>query len=489
MKYFLQSLSIFDRIVWLCIIIFSLLIGGIISGGDQTNLRISNFSWQDQQIGVQDRYFILNFNRPVDQKSVENNLITNPSLPGTISWKRGKLFYTLTELPIYGNKYELQLEGAKALHSNQEIEPFISIINTHDRAFVYIGIEGEERGKLVLCKIIQPNSATTKLEKILLTPGDIIITYFEIYPEGDRILFSAFDRNKGIANQQLYTVTTGLDFKVISEAEPVGRIKLVLAAEDYKNLKFDLSDNGKIIVVQRENHRNPADAGLWVIPETGKPRPLGIQTNEFMVSPDGKTLALSQDTGVNLIPLSQDSHSPQFLAGYEKIVGFSKDSQKKLLVRNNPNFTRSLVVINQQQETQEIFQTINPIVGCLFEPREEKTLYCLKTDSVPQEDGTITEEPFLSIIDLSTGQDLSFLALPNYQDVRMSMSPDGVALLFDQVVTASTRTNNDLVTLSGQAIADGRLWVLFFPEVVNEATLPSIIPKELNPGFKPLWLP
>lgn len=498
---FWKRLSSFDGIVWTCIITFGLLIGGIIWAGDRTSLKVSYFSWQGKQIGIQDRYFTLEFNRPVDQKSVEANLITEPSLPGKISWKRGKMIYTLTDLPIYGSKYEIQLEGAKASYSDREVESFINVINTHDRALVYIGVESavntggklereeQERGKLILCKIVQPNSAITQLEKVILTPGDLIVTAFEIYPAGDKILFSAFEPGQGVASQQLYTVTTGLNFQVPTAAEPAGRLKIILDAKDYRNLQFDLSDNGKTIVVQRENHRNPADAGLWIIPETEQARPLGIQTNQFIVSPDGQTVAISQPTGVGIIPLTEQSGSPQFYAGYEKIIGFSKDGKRKLLVRNNPDFTRSLLLVNQGGETQELFQTRNPIVGCVFEPREEKTFYCLKTDLVRQEDGTVTEEPFLSIIDLVNNKDIPFLALPNYKDVQMSMSPDGIALLFDQVVTTSFEVDNDLVTVSGKSIVDGRLWVLPLPEVVSEETLPSIVPEELNPGFKPRWFP
>lgn len=482
---FLKSSSNFDRIVWLSIIILTVLIGVILWRGDQSSLRVSYFSWQERKIGVQDRSFTLKFNLPVNQETVEANLVTNPSLPGKISWKRGQLVYTLTDLPIYGKRHELQLERARALLNNQEIESFIGLINTHDRAFVYIGIQGEEQGKLILCKI-----TPTGLEKNILTPADLVVTYFQIYPRGDRLLFSAFDASRGsqgLPQQQLYTVTTGLSFQVSQTPEPLGRIRRVLDAKDYRNIQFALSENGKTIIVQRENHNNPGDAGLWVIPDHENPRPLGIQASQFMVSPDGKRVAISQAAGVQIIPLTEHSVPPQFYPGYEKIVSFSKDGKQILLVRNNPDFTRSLVLINQKGETKNLFDTVNPILSCVFEPREETNLYCLKTDLIQQEDGTITQEPFLSIIDLTDGEYIPFLALPNYQDVQMSMSPDGVALLFDQVVTIPLEINKNLVTRSGQAIADGRLWLLSLPEEINEDTLPSI--EELNPGFQPRWVP
>ncbi|ACK70356.1 conserved hypothetical protein [Gloeothece citriformis PCC 7424] len=487
-----KRLQGFDWVVLVSILILAVAIGVILWRGEQTPFQVTHFSWEGKQIGVKDRYFTLSFNRPVDRKTVETNLVTNPPLPGKITWSGDKLVYTLTELPIYGNKYEVQLQNATPSYNKQAIEPFISVINTHDRAFVYIGIEGQERGRLILRNIIQSNQNTTELKKVILTPGDLVVTNFEIYPQGDKILFAAFDPSagvEGINQQQLYTVTTGLNFLVSGDSEPVGRLERILDAKEYKNWQFDLSDNGQTLVVQRENHRNPGDAGLWVIPQEGKPRPLGLQANDFIVSPDGQTIAVSQDQGVAIIPLNPQAGSPQFFQGYEKIVGFSKDGKQKLLVKINPNFTRSLFLVNQEGKGQQLFQTNNPIIGCKFEPREEKTLYCLKTDLVEQAEGQYREEPFLSIVDLETGKDLPFLALPNYRDVQMSMSPDGVALLFDQLVTTPLGIQNNLVTEGGEGIADGRLWLLPLPEKVTEANLLKILPEELNPGFQPRWLP
>lgn len=488
----LKRLQSFDWVVLICIISLAVAIAFVGWRGDQTSFQVTYFSWEGKQIGVKDRYFTLSFNRPVNHKTVEENLVTSPPLPGKISWAGEKLVYTLTELPIYGSKYEIQLQDATPSYTNQPIEPFISVINTHDRAFVYIGIEGQERGRLILCNIIQSNQSTTQLKKVILTPADLVVTNFEIYPQGDKILFSAFDPsqgNEGINQQQLYTVTTGLNFQVAGEGEPIGRIKRILNVKDYKNSQFDLSDNGTTIVVQRENYRNPGDAGLWVIPEKGKPRPLGIQANEFILAPDGQTLAVSQDQGVAIVPLNPQSGSPQFFQGYEKVVGFSKDGTDKLLVKNNPDFTRSLFLVNQEGKGQQLFQTNNPIIGCQFEPRQEQTLYCLKIDLVEQEQGKYREEPFLSIFELKTGKEIPFLALPNYRDVQMSMSPDGVALLFDQLVTTPLNLKNNLVTKGGQGIADGRLWLLPLPEEVTEENLLKILPEELNPGFMPHWLP
>jgi dipeptidyl aminopeptidase/acylaminoacyl peptidase len=319
-----------------------------------------------------------------------------------------------------------------------------------------------------------------------------VVTDFQIYPRGDRILFSAFDRSdlgRDTPKQQLYTITTGLNHDENSQNLPSGRIERFLDAKTYQNLRFNLSDNGKTLIVQRINHGNPGDASLWVIRNDGQSRPLGIQGDIFLLSPDGKKAVVSQTGGVAVIPLDVQGGKPQFLPTYEKILAFSRDGRQKLMVKSEPDNQRSLFLLNDQGESRLLLRTANPIISCEFEPRQEKTLYCLKSDLVMGSDGKVKEEPFLGIIELKTGKMMPLLALPNYRDVHMSMSPDGVALLFDQLATTPFGVRNDLVTGEGSSIADGRLWLLPLPDQFSPNSIPKILPQELNAGFKPRWLP
>jgi hypothetical protein len=190
-----------------------------------------------------------------------------------------------------------------------------------------------------------------------------------------------------------------------------------------------------------------------------------------------------------VIPLDFQGGKPQFLPTYEKILAFSRDGRQKLMVKSEPDNQRSLFMLNDQGESRLLLRTVNPIISCEFEPRQEKTLYCLKSDLVMGSDGKVKEEPFLGIIELKTGKMMPLLALPNYRDVHMSMSPDGVALLFDQLATTPFGVRNDLVTGEGSSIADGRLWLLPLPDQFSPNSIPKILPQELNAGFKPRWLP
>ncbi|BBA78852.1 hypothetical protein RGRSB_0242 [cyanobacterium endosymbiont of Rhopalodia gibberula] len=485
----LKELKLFDWIALGCIVILSLTLGVVLVRGEQIPLRVSYFSWSGKKIGLQDKAFRITFNRPVDKDSVEKYLSIEPPLSGKMSWQGRQLTYTLDNPPIYGTNYQIKLQNAHRIYDQEPIEPFVSLFSTRDRTFAYIGITEEERGRLILYNITDANQP----KKTILTPLDLIITNFRIYPNGNKILFSAYEpslRGKTLVNQQLYTVTTGLQVSPNGVEMPqAGRLKRILGTKDYQNLSFDLSRNGQSIVIWRINHKNPADSGLWVISDGQKPRPLGVPGGDFVISPDGKRVVISQRGGVGIVPLTSDGGSSEFLTGYEKSLGFSANGKQMLLVRDNRDYTRSLILINRNKKKQELFRTLYPIIDCEFEPREEKLLYCLKTDLVEDKKGKYREEPFLSVIDMEKTVDFPLLALPNYRDVQLSMSPDGVALLFDQVATTVPKSTNDLITSEQQAIADGQVWLLPLPELKESDKTLKIKPEELEIGFKPQWLP
>ena len=481
----LARLSRFDRLMLAAIAILSIAILVVLWRGDRSLLQVKDFSWDSRIVSSADKKFSLQFNRPVDKASVEENLSINPPLPGKISWSGKNLFYTLSERPIYGRNYQVQLQGAKQSYGNPNSEFFVALFTTRDRAFIYIGIAGEERGRLVLLNI-------TQQKKVILTPADLVVTDYDIYPDGNKIVFSAYEptgRTLQENSQRLYTVTTGLNFQSGTGSQKAGRLKLLLDAKDYDNLRFAVSEGGNTLIVQRKNRRNQTDNGLWVMIDESPPRPLGIPGNDFFIAPDGKTVTVAQQGGILIEPLVAEAGGRRFLPGYAKSLGFSADSSRQFLVKDNSDFTRSLYLLERNGKSQELFKTVNPIVTCELEPRQEKVMYCLKTDLITDESGEYQEEPYLSAIDLTTGIDAPLLALPNYRDVKMSMSADGVALLFDQVIVSNANDPQAINISPNKAITDGRLWLFTLPELDGKTEISELLPEELNPGFNPKWLP
>ena len=255
-KDWLKNFRQFDWIVMVCMLLLMVAILTLLAMGDKVPFQVQYFSWEGKKVGVKDKTFTLTFNRSVNTKSVEKNLIITPPLDGRISWQGRSLIYTLNNPPIYGTNYQIKLDNVQLSYKEEEIKSFVSLFSTRERVLAYIGIEGEEKGRLILYNITNLNQP----QKTILTPPDLIVTDYKIYPDSEKIIFSAFEpniRSKGLARQELYTVTTG--FNVDPSQTPsqrAGKLKRILDSQEYQNINFALSQNGEVIVVQRVNHRN-----------------------------------------------------------------------------------------------------------------------------------------------------------------------------------------------------------------------------------------
>lgn len=491
------SLQPIDRLAVGLMLVLALLIGLLLWSGDHSQPRVRKFSWQGKQIGAEDTAFILTFNRPMNQASVEENLEIEPPLPGKISWAGRRMAYTPLSPVPYGTKYHLQLEGAKDNFAHEDegkaIEPFSVTFRSRDRAFAYIGVEPEEKGRLILFNL-------TQQRKTVLTPPDLVVMDFQPYPDREKILFSASasqSQDQGLLDQQLYTVTTGISFQSSEQdsfsAEAVGKVELVLDSKEYQNLKFDLSPDGETIVVGRVNRQNPADFGLWIIAQGEKPRPLDNQPGgDFVIAPDSASLAVAQGQGVAILPLQPAAEPLDFLPKFGIVLSFARDGSAAAMVKFNNDYTRSLFFVTNQGIQKEVLRTTGSILDCDFAPSKEN-LFCLLTELIEGEE--YLEEPYIGEISLKPTEESdkaevkALVLLPEQRDIQMSLSPDGLALLFDQVATKAPDATDGLRTDEGQAIATGLLWLLPVLDDTNSETPTQLQPEQLLPGFHPRWLP
>ena len=491
-KQFLEPL---DRIAIALMLVLSLLIGILVWSGDRTLPRVRNFGWQDKQVGAEDNSFILTFSRPMEQASVEANLQIEPLLPGKISWAGRRMAYTLLQPVPYGIKYKVQLSGATDRVTNvggkqngKLIEQFIGKFSSRDRAFAYVGVEKAEQGRLILYNL-------TQQEKSILTPPNLVVTDFKPYPASDRIVFSAIPKSnqrKGLVEQQLYTVTTGINYQSPeppeTESNRSGKVELILDNKNYQNVKFDLSPDGQTIVVQRVSRRNSEEFGLWVVQPNAEPKPLGNQPGgDFVIAPDSTTVAIAQGLGVAILPLKPQANPLDFLPKFGMVLSFAKDGTAATMVKFNPDYTRSLFLVTNQGVQKELLRTNGSIIDAKFDPAST-TLFCLLTQLLKGEQDR--ELPYLVAIDLKTAKLTPLLELPEQRDIQMSMSPDGLALLFDRVVTTTVPPKGESLTTSdGQAIASSSLWILPLTPDTPESTAGLQLEQLPIPGFHPRWLP
>lgn len=497
-----------DRIAILLMTLLSVAIALLSLSGDHIAPRIRDFSWQERQVGAEDAAFLLTFSRPMNQSSVERNLKLAPPLPGKFSWAGRRMAYTLESPAPYGTEFKLTLQGAKDRFSpetddSRQMPPFEAQFRTRDRAFVYLGVKGEEEGRLVLENL-------TRKEHRILTPKNLVVMDYEPYPQGDQILFSGSDRNtliQGLLEQQLYTVTTGIqivaparsptelksgDRPQPSTPQPAGLVNLLLDNKNYQNLKFDLSPDGQTVIVQRVNRQNPAEFGLWMIKQGQPPQPIETEPGgDFLIAPDSSSLAMAQGQGMAILPLQSNADPLDFLPKFGVVLNFAKDGSAAAMVQFNPdpeNPTRSLFLVTNTGEEKELLKTDGSILTAQFDPTNQ-FLYCLVTVRLPGE--TFVEQPFLVSVNLDTGERTDLLKLPIQRDIQMSLAPDGLGLLFDQVNPSSDSQARDSVVQGsdGKAIASSRLW--FLPLLISpNDTITKAEPEELPlEGLRPRWLP
>jgi len=475
-----------DRTAVSLMVLLSLAIGFLLLGGDRSLPKVRDFSWQNKQVGARDTAFILTFSRPMDHPSVEANLHVEPPLPGKISWSGRRLVYTLIAPPQYDRTYTISLQQAREKLGSEKqgnaIAPFVSQFNTPDRAFVYTGTEAAEKGRLILYNL-------TRKQKIILSPENLVVKDYRIYPAGDRILFSASEWSKyqpGLYEQSLYAVTTG---RSSDPAQKPGSIQQILGNQDYENLKFDLSPDGKAIAIQRAKRGNAEDIGLWVvrsetsaIPQRLLSRPAG----EFAIAPDSATLANPQADGIAILSLTPNVKPLEFIPSFRRVFSFTPDGRESAMLKYNSDFTQSIFLVTNQGLQKELIRTAGEFLNCQFDPRNPQ-LYCLLTRRKPGKE--FSEQLTLEAIDLKTFQVKSLLVLPDQIETKMSLSPDGLELLLDRVVAKKSEpVTGDLRTDAGSAIGSSTLLLIDLENSTKFNDIPS--PQELPvKGFRPRWLP
>jgi hypothetical protein len=452
--------------------------------------QVQNFSWADKTLGVQDRAFIVTFDRPMNQKEVEKNLVITPALPGKVSWVGRKMAYTLDNPIPYGTNYTMQLSGAREQYAGnqagQVMTPFDGQFRSRDRSFAYIGTQGIEQGRIIFYNL-------TRQRKTILTPPGLTVVNFKFYDQGRGLVFAGADSQlgfDGLRKLALYRVP------VVETDNPneLPKPTLVLDNQDYQNNQFDVSNDGKIIVVQRVNRQNPADFDLWIIKnqENGaKPERLKVQGGDFQIAPDNQSLAVARGEGIGILPLQPDAKPLDFLPKFGQLLNFSPDGKAAALVNFNAEnaqkrFQRTLFFVNNQGLQKELINTDGSIISCEF-GRNNFQLYCLLTQLLPGE--AYIEQPYFVQINVENGEVFPLLKLQDSRDIQMSLAPDGLALLFDQVIinpdaTAESRLN----TNTGEAIADSQLWLLLPPLKPEQGQKAELKALSLM-GFHPVWAP
>jgi hypothetical protein len=488
-KYFPQRL---DLAAIVLISTLCLPLGLLLYGGRSAYPKVQTFSWQAKAIGAEDKAFILTFNRPMNWDSVAKGLRITPPLPGKFSSSGRRFVYTLDRPIPYGQSFQIALDGATeaaVVRSNfpqQVVQPFKGQFRSRDRAFVYIGVGGEVDGRLVLRNL-------TDRTTTILTPKAWVVKQFKAYPQGDRLLVGAVERPvertvepKGAFEQRLYTVSTGLG------QEPTGQTKLSLDNAEAQILKFDLSANGESIVLQRYGRNKKAPVGLWVIDVNGNLRLLSYAVaGEFLVTPDGSAVTIAQNQGISVVPIAaaQGLNRIEYLPQLGMPLSFARDASSAMMVKFNPDATRSLFWVSNQGIQKELLKTAGYILQAELDSASQR-IFCLFTKLKSGSDPQIAL--YVSAIDLLTGHQTDLLQRPGTSTGAISLAPDGSSLVFDEVMVSEQPTQSSVRNTLGQAISQSSLWILPLDAGNNFTATHRSAQKQFNlslSGLQPSWLP
>ncbi|MGQ9864781.1 MAG: hypothetical protein ACUVSQ_00610 [Pseudanabaenaceae cyanobacterium] len=426
-------------------VLLTVAIGVTLWVGDRTRPVVRHFSWQDQIVRASDRFFVLEFNRPMNRESVQSNLKITPPLPGKFSWSGLRMAYTpLTPAP-YGQTFTLSLANAfdrfaAEAGEAQTIVPFTGRFTTPPPAFLYV--DGANR--------LMSYDVSTKQQRVVI---DRPIGDFKPMGDGQRAIV-AIDGERGPLDRRLYEVP-------LAGGEPQLRVD----SGDFQNLQFDISPDGQTLLVQRLNLKQPGQYGLWA--QRGETlKPLNNQPGgNFVITPDSESVAIAQGEGIAVLPLVPDAKPLDFLPQFGLVLDFGRSGRRAAVVRFNKDFSRSLFVLDDTGNQTEVARLKGSIVAAQFHP-SETVLYVLLAEAIETET-TYREEPYLVVIDLAAKTSQRLLDLAGRQNPRLSVAPDGRSLLLD---TGTPRTADappqsilqlDLTTNQWQPLVLGKhpLWV------------------------------
>ncbi len=468
-----RKLQPLDRAALSVILGLTLLMGLMVGGGDRTSPKVRNFSWQNQRVGVNDLAFILTFNRPMNWQSVTQNLTINPPLPGKMSWSGRRLAYTLTQPIPYGQQFQLKLAQATGARG-KTMQAFQRSFRSRESAFVYLGISEKENGRLVLKNL-------TRKTQMTLTPPNLTVLDFRIDPDLDRVLFRAIERTlpeRTIFEAQLYTVPLNAP----------GQINLLLDNTQYQILKFDVSLDGKTTVVQRFDRGEGGKVSLWTLDADGSPQLITDKNvdSDLLITPDGKTVAVSQNQGLSIINLGpQSPQQPvRFLPKFNHAISFTRDGSTALMVQANADATRSLFLVPNIGTERQLLTT----TGVFFDAQldaQAQTVYCLYSRFNP--DQGFRSDLHLSAIDLNSGKTQILKTFPGQSTGHFSLAPDQSGLLYEEITVTDQPHASVVQNIVGQTITESQLWLL--PLSIEAGSTKVEVPQEIAAGLMPQWVP
>lgn len=297
----------------LCVL--AVLCAGLIAVGLQSGPRVLSSELRLPSGGSSSSQIVLNFNRGMDRRSVENGFHISPDLPGKYSWAGRSFVFTPDEILPSGQQFTLTvLKDATDEDGRSLGRDFVFSFSTPSLQFVYIGVESDEAGRLVLSDFDGKN-------RDVLTPNDLHIDRFAITNDRQKIYFLAY--------KQIYQ-TNHRDELYVYNLQ-TRDLRQIINDVNYLNKDFSLDPSGNYILLSRVQV-SPTGVYLtqlesWIASTSDEVFHKflnGEAVGTTMFSPDGSFILYKTRDG-NYQLVSSDALNNDhavFIGGYDESYGF-----------------------------------------------------------------------------------------------------------------------------------------------------------------------
>jgi len=155
------------------------------------------------------------------------------------------------------------------------------------------------------------------------------------------------------------------------------------------------------------------------------------------------------------------------------------------MAQNNPDSTRSLYLLSNQGQAQELLKVGGYVLDAEINPSTQ-TVYCLYTTFNRSQAAIF--DLHISALEVETGKQQRLITIPKQSSGTFSLAPDGSALLYEEATVTDKPSKSVVQDSVGQTVSDSQIWLYPLQDAIPLSPQQKK-PQKLLAGIQPLWLP
>lgn len=429
----MKSSNKFNQLFWILFTCLTLVISLMLGLGDQSYPRVMETNLKDEILPLTTNQLVLTFNRNMDHASVEKHFTITPKIEGKFSWIGKKMAFSFNESLRSNEKIKVELKGALD-ESGVLMENYERNYATQNQALYFIGTDEGQKDRVVGFDLDQKKSS-------VLSPENLIVKDFRVHPDQKLIYLLGYKKGDDDKRSNLY------EFDVENQI-----LKVLVDGEKEYVFAFELSPNGKILLVRKGNI-NPydqsslIDAGsLWTYEINTQKWKIfwnkDLYGSEFYFSPDSNYLVGRMITGdITILPVSKNPDKVVYLENYAGNYNLSPDGHQLVFVDfPDPFSPNNLLLRDDDGTTQTLIEKGGQIQFPIFNKNGDRIYFLMSkvTDDF-EETGLLSISPFhLYAYDLKQQKLIQLSNDEKYFEGFFHLSTDGRWIGFERYEAAES---------------------------------------------------